>query len=250
MQPEFLYPFVCGTHKSVLYKGLPRQEAAVRAEEAKWIGTILAKFRPRDISPVIELGTTSRRFREETKPHIARNVHFPLEKRGVRIVTTDLFPNEGVDIAGDIFSKDVQEQLVRVRAKCILVCNIFEHVTDVQDFASVCDKLIEPSALAIVTVPYSYPYHLDPIDTLFRPSPAQIAALFPAYNVLESQIVTSTTYADDLRASRTSILPVVANDIVRSALLRGGLQRTLARLHRMAWLLRPYSVSCVAMQKR
>jgi hypothetical protein len=221
----------------------------MRPEEAKWVGKILSNFQPRDISPVIELGATSRDFREKAKPHIARNIHFPLEDRGIKVVTTDLFPNEGVDIAGDIFREDIQEKLVDVGAKCILVCNIFEHVTDAPAFASTCDKLIEPGALAIVTVPYSYPYHLDPIDTRLRPSPAQIAAFFPGYDVLDSQIVTSTTYAEDLKASGTSMLPQVAKDVVKSAFLRGGLQRTLARLHRMAWLFRPYTVSCVAMRK-
>lgn len=223
----------------------------MRAEEAAWIGDVLSKHAVAEISPLVELGTSSKQFRELTKPHIASNIHHPQQRRGVKIVTTDLFPNEGVDIAGDIFSLDVQQKLVAVGAKCILVCNIFEHVVDATAFALACDKLIASGGLAIVTVPYSYPYHLDPIDTLFRPSPETIAQMFPDYEVVEARIVRSTTHADDLRAqsNNSSILPMVGRDVVRSLALRGGLQRSLARLHRMAWLFRPYTVSCVVLRK-
>jgi hypothetical protein len=223
----------------------------MRAEEAAWVGDVLSRHDVSEISPLIELGTTSKQFREVVKPHIANNIHHPQRGRGVQIVTSDLFPNDGVDIAGDIFSQKVQDQLVAVGAKCILVCNFFEHVVDAPAFARVCDQLIPSGGLAIVTVPYSYPYHLDPIDTLFRPSPEAIVPMFPGYAVLEAKIVKSTTHADDLRAasSGASILPPVVKDILKSLALRGGLQRSLARVHRLGWLFRPYTVSCVALRK-
>ena len=31
-----------------------------------------------------------------------------------------------------------------------------------------------PGSLVFVTVPFSYPYHRDPIDTMYRPSPFRV----------------------------------------------------------------------------
>jgi len=162
-----------------------------------------------------------------------------------------LVADEGVDIAGDIFESDVQSRLREVKAKCLLVCNIFEHVVDVNAFAEACDKLLLPGGLVIVTVPRSYPYHLAPIDTLFRPAPEAVASMFPGYSVVRAEVVKSTTYADDLRTSdaKAPIMLPIAKDVVKSMLLRGGVNKSLARVHRIGWLFRPYTVSCVAMRK-
>jgi hypothetical protein len=222
----------------------------MRPQEARWVGDALAQFARKDISPLLELGASSRHFREVLKPHIAQCIHRPLAAAGVQIVTSDLVSAEGVNIAGDIYIPQTQARLAEVRANCLLVCNIFEHVKDTVEFAGICDGLLNPSGVAIVTVPYSYPFHPDPIDAMFRPSPAEIAALFPGYAVLSSAVVASDTHRDDLRADNGGRLVVpLLRDLLKSALLRGGLPPSQSRLHRMAWLFRPYKVSCVVLRK-
>jgi hypothetical protein len=221
----------------------------VRSQEAEWVGKVLSSQKADEISPVLELGTTSRTFREITKPHIAKYIHQRLEHRGVTIVTSDLFGADGVDIAGDIFDKDVQRRLGAVGAKTVMVCNIFEHVVDVAGFAQICDSLLAPGGLMIVTVPFDYPYHLDPIDTLYRPTPEEVITLFPGYNVLNAEIIASDTHADDIRKSNQNVALSATRDLVRSFLLRGGKQRSLARLDRLRWLFRRYRVTCIAMSK-
>jgi len=223
----------------------------LRSSEANWVGKALESLEDGEISPVLELGTTSREYREKEHSHIAGNIHFPLSRRHVRVVTTDLFDAEGVDIAGDIFSVEVQSRLAEVKARCVLVCNIFEHVRDARGFAAICDRLLQPGGIAIVTVPYSYPYHLDPIDTLYRPSPQELIDLFPSYQVIRSGIVQDTSYWHDLRQSMSlqgSIAHLLKN-VARSATLREGKERSLARLHRMLWLFRRYSCSCLVARK-
>ena len=67
----------------------------------------------------------------------------------------------------------------------ILCCNIFEHVEDRARFASICHDALRPGGYLVVSVPYSYPYHTDPIDTYLRPTPEEIAAMFPGYALIE-----------------------------------------------------------------
>src|SRR5205814_9068161 len=42
-----------------------------------------------------------------------------------------------------------------------------------------------------VSGPQSYPYHADPIDTMFRPTLAEMHAHFPGTDVVESAVIDS-----------------------------------------------------------
>ena len=65
------------------------------------------------------------------------------------------------------------------RYAALLCCNVLEHVRDPGEFARRCAMLVRPGGVIVVTVPRSYPHHADPIDTLYRPTPEEAAALFP-----------------------------------------------------------------------
>ncbi|MFZ0269181.1 hypothetical protein [Caulobacter sp.] len=210
----------------------------MRPEEAQWIGATLAALQ--DISPVLELGSSTLEFRTVGKPHIDRFVHAPLRERGVRIVTADLKEGDGIEISGNFYEPRIEARLRAVGAKAILCCNIFEHLEDRAAFAAKCDDLLPAEGFIVVTVPYSYPLHYDPIDTYFRPTPAGVAALFPRYRVVHQAVIESSDRFDPIEVVRT---------IVKSAILRGGLQKTKARLHRLLWLFRPYKISAVVLQK-
>jgi hypothetical protein len=210
----------------------------MRPEEAQWIGNFLATAQ--GISPVLELGSSTLNFRTVAKPHIDRFVHAPLREKGVKVVTTDLREGDGVDISGNFYEPHIEAKLRAVGAKSILCCNIFEHIDDRTAFAAKCDSLLPDGGFIVVTVPYSYPLHFDPIDTYFRPSPAGVAALFPGYRVVQEGVIESSDQFDPADFVRS---------IAKSALLRGGFLSTKARLHRLLWSFRPYKISAVVLQK-
>lgn len=216
----------------------------MRPEEAAYLGAWLAMHPPAALSPVIELGASTPAFLE-THPHVERYVLGPLVERGVQIVRTDLQPGPHIDIAGDIYDRAVQAKLKAVGAKCVLCCNIFEHVADRETFARVCDEILSPGGTIVVTVPQSYPLHMDPIDTFYRPTPAEIAQLFPGYGVLAQEIVVSGTAADDMDTPWLDVLKVIR----RAVLLRGGVDASKARLHRLLWLFRHYRISVAILRK-
>ena len=215
----------------------------MRPEEAEWIGRWLSKAR--DISPLIELGSSTRRFRTVDKPHIDSFIHAPLRDQGVKIVHTDLKAGDGIDISGNIYDPEVRAKLKAVAARCVLCCNIFEHVADREGFATICDDILLPGGQMIVSVPHSYPYHPDPIDTYYRPRPADIACLFPGYSTLDAKSLKCGSYWADLEGGAAEIVTT----IVRSAILRGGVEASKARIHRLLWLFRHYQVSVVVLKK-
>lgn len=220
----------------------------MRPEEAAWIGAILARLGPERVSPLLELGSSTLEFRTVEKPHIDALIHRPLRESGVRIVHADLKDGPGIDISGDIYDPAVREAVKAVGARSILCCNILEHLTDREAFLRTCDEVLTPGGVLVVTVPRSYPLHLDPIDTYYRPTPEGIIALLPDYTVIEARTIRSGSHFSDL-CDRGGPLREILATIWRSLTLRGGLDRTRARLHRLTWLFRPYLISAVVLRK-
>jgi hypothetical protein len=222
----------------------------MRQIEAEWLQARLNRFGVKDLSPMLEIGSSSRQFRTILKPHIEKLVHAPLRARGVRIVTTDLRDAEGVEIVGDIFDPEIRGRLEGLEAKSLLLCNLLEHLTDPAEFAQACKSFVRKGGYVIVTVPYDYPYHLDPIDTLFRPSPAEIHALFPGTRLIDSEILVDGGRWSDLRRKKTRWQSVaeILGDIARLLTLRGGIERAKSRASSLRYLARNYKISAAILR--
>jgi hypothetical protein len=216
--------------------------------EARWIGTTLANLDTNAISPLVELGSSTHEFRRKTQPYIYEEIDRPLLRRGINLIYCDSKKADGIDIAGDIFDSDIQEQIRAVRAKCILCCNIFEHIADRQSFASICDSLLAPGSCLLVTVPYSYPLHFDPIDTYFRPTPAEIHQMFPDYILLAKGIVKGESYVKQIFRRWTSVSTELFIILKRLLCLHKPRSWPIIN-HRLLWLFRRYKVSAVLLKK-
>lgn len=220
------------------------------ANEAKWIGDFLAKL-PLDMaSPCLNLGSSTANFRKNTQPCIERCIIAPEEARGMRFIHADIKDAPGVDLAGDIHDPAFQVRLAASAPATILCCNMFEHVSDRKKLANLCIELVRPGGYIIVSVPRSFPYHLDPIDTYFRPMPANIAELFSPCEIVASDIVSDTTYWKEM--SQQTVLQRLMTLIkigVHFPLPFYKWDRWKSRLHPLLWLFRPYSVSIVVLRR-
>lgn len=170
------------------------------AREARWIADRLAAFPAPAISPLIDVGSSTGEFRERAQPWIAGTIFAPLTARGVEITHLDARQGDGIDICGDLLDDADFARLRRTRYRALLCCNILEHVRDAAELARRCTELVMPGGVIVVTAPRSYPRHADPIDTLYRPMPAAMAALFRGTTVLAAEIVdVGESYRDEVR---------------------------------------------------
>lgn len=158
--------------------------------EARWVGAALAKLPDEQLFPLLNVGSQDAAFREQRQPWIDAHVFAPLRTRGGKVVHLDLAPGDGVDITGDLLDPTVRAQLRGFRS--VLCANVLEHVPDRERFAAALVDITAPGGYLIVTVPRQFPYHPDPIDTMFRPSIEELAALFPTLEVIDAQVVRST----------------------------------------------------------
>lgn len=212
--------------------------------EARWLRARLAELGDDELTPLLNLGSSDLQFRTVVQPWIDREVFAPLRARGTTVVHSDLKALPGVDIAADALGPEGLERLQAVGARALLCCNMFEHVTDRAALARRCAALVPGGGVLIVTVPYSYPYHPDPIDTYYRPDPEDMSReLFPELRCVRAEVVDGPTYAPEL-LRRPWLL---VRDVRKWAGLRDSPSGTAGS--RLRWLLRPYRVSCAVLRR-
>src|SRR4051812_32056880 len=219
----------------------------MRRQEAAWVGEKLHTLACPHV--VLNIGSGSKRFREVSKPYINGEIFDPLTRRGAAVVHADLKAGEGVDIGGDLFDAGVQARLRELHPQTVLACNIFEHLTkDCRErFPAVLDALVPAGGVLVITVPYSYPYHADPIDTLYRPCPEELCACFPGYEVLYAQVIRSESYGQEFVAGGPARM---VRKVLRMFFPFVRPKRWLSHAHRMLWLFRPYELTGVVLRKR
>lgn len=197
----------------------------------------------RAVSPLLNLGSSTRDFRERAKPHIQRELFGPLEAAGVVVVHSDLKPADGVDMVGDILDPALRRRLEARGFRCILIANLLEHVRDPAAVAAACEEIVGPGGLILATVPSSFPYHADPIDTGFRPAPAELAALFRRSVPLLGEEVSGRTYAEDLKARGSSVAGELMRTLLFGLIAWARPKSFRARAERWRWYRKPFRVS-------
>jgi hypothetical protein len=101
-------------------------------------------------------------------------------------------------------------------------------------------EIVGPGGLIFVTVPYSYPHHRDPIDTMFRPNPEELAALFRPSELIAGEVIdTGESWWNDIRRRPWILLRPLLR-LPFPFIHYAGWQRSMRRLY---WLTHHYRVT-------
>ncbi|HUC12068.1 MAG TPA: hypothetical protein VL985_16830 [Stellaceae bacterium] len=215
--------------------------------EARWLAAAIEGFAPGRLSPLLNLGSSTAMFREQIQPWTEERLFRPLRRRGVDIVHVDRRGEPGVDLRADLTSSAAVPRLRALAPRAILCCNLLEHVTEPDRLARHCLEILPSGGLAFVTVPYSYPYHRDPIDTMYRPSPAELSTLFAGADLIEGAIIgAGQSYRDEIRRRPWILLRHIAR-LPAPFLSVERWQRSMAKLY---WLVAEYQITCAVFEKR
>jgi len=220
----------------------------MRPEEARTLAKWIEALDLPEGAVCLNIGSSTGHFRTVEQPHIAKLLIEPLERSGIRFVHCDMKKAAGVDEVGDVLDPKVRARLKRHGARLLICSNLFEHLKDPNAFAEACGDLVADGGYGVFTVPSSYPYHPDPIDTMLRPSPAELAAMLPGWAVVQSCELKTGTYWDDLAKSPKPLVRLVRHAArVAMPFYRPSTWRNNAS--RLLWLFRPYRFSLVLLQK-
>jgi hypothetical protein len=159
--------------------------------ESKWLGERFAKIPDADLFPLLNVGSSTEDFRTRQQPYIDANIFAPMRARGGKVYHLDIKAAPGVDIVGDLLDPAFLDRVSQMQIRSALISNLFEHVTIRQQICDVVMKILPTGGYLIVSGPKDYPYHADPIDTMFRPTVAEVHAHFPGTSVVDSAIIDS-----------------------------------------------------------
>lgn len=209
-------------------------------EESLWLRAALADIPIERLSPLVNLGCSTEHFRTVEQPFVHENVIAPVEARGGAVLHVDMKADRGVDIAGDIFSDAVFEAILQRRPQAVLCASVLEHVRDPGRLIERCLALLPAGGHLILTVPRSFPYHPDPIDTGFRPSPQELEPLLRPAQMVRQSLVPGKTLLEELRANRRA-----RGQGARLLNPFRDFARWLSLLHHLLWTFRRYEMTCV-----
>jgi SAM-dependent methyltransferase len=211
--------------------------------EAVWLERLLRERTSDELSPLLNIGSSTSQFREVEQPWAERCLFAPLKQRGIKVIHLDAREGPGIDIRADILNPADLPRIKALGAKSILCCNILEHVRDAAALARICLDVVGPGGYVFVTVPYSYPHHRDPIDTMFRPEPEVLAELFHPAEMLAGEVVdVGESYRGNV-ARRPWILLRHISRFPFPFIAFSGWKRSMAKLY---WLFNNYRITGAA----
>lgn len=231
------------------------------APEARWFGRQLARYGGDELQPLLNLGSQSLAFRTRVQPWLDRHVFAPLRARQIRVIHSDLQTAEGVELVGDLTDAAFRARLKTLRFRAVICSNLLEHIVNPAVIASTVVDVLEPGGLLFVSVPCRFPYHADPIDTMFRPTPAELAALFPGTSTVEQGVIGGgnlMTYTlGRLFGSPRRLISDLFGRRQKNGNERSGFDTqdlALSTHHpgpwsMLPWLIRRFEVSCLVLRK-
>jgi len=186
--------------------------------EAAWLAKQLDALPTDRLHPMLSLGSGAGQFRDDKQPWIGDAIYRPLDRRGVRVHHHEFVAAEGVDLAGDLDDPAFLETLQDLGARSVMCCNVLEHLANRELLIDRLPKLVGPGGYVIVTVPYRFPYHPDPIDTLYRPSVQDLQREFDGLELVVGHEVPCGTllrYLRDAPDARESLVQGLRTSLSR-----------------------------------
>ena len=216
----------------------------MRKLEAEWLRSAIERAGAAAASPMLHLGSSTAEFREVRRPHIHNLLFAPLQQAGFEVIHADLKSAPGVDLVGDIFDPEFAASLRSRGFRSILLSNLLEHVSDPKTVARICEEIVGEGGLIFVSGPHDYPFHADPIDTMYRPTPRDLSTIFTRSQLVDSEIIADGGPIGDIFASggrSVAMFPIKLAWRLLGFPFRPLVART--EWSRLMWFGRSYSIS-------
>jgi hypothetical protein len=215
-------------------------------EEARWLNRHLSRLHQDDLYPMCNLGSSTEHYRRLEQPYIDKYLFAPARLKNLEVIHVDAKDAPGVDVVADLTDPTLPERLAKLRVRSVMCCNLLEHVSDRLVFRDVVLSILKPGGYLIATVPYRFPYHEDPIDTMYRPTVAEVAALFPGTSIHKAAIVRASRFVYEMQSNYRALCRLIA----RSAVPFHRPQSWWANVRRLGEVMAGYRVTCVILRKQ
>lgn len=221
-------------------------------EEAVWFHEQLQKIPAQNLYPMLDVGSGTWANRTIDQPYLDAYLFKPARDAGHKVTFLSLSPAEGVDIAGDLDDPQFLASLKDLRFKSIACCNTFAYLKDPPGVAAFLTSLVEPGGYILSASPYKYPRH-RPHDRYHRPTPEQLAALYPGTTVVAwAQVTIKSSFIERCRRFHyyfpgTGSMKLRAFVKLFLPFYQTAHWQTV--MSDLPWIFRRFQVSCVVLKK-
>ena len=218
--------------------------------EAKWFAQRIAELGDEALYPMLNVGSHTAEFRTREQPWIDRHIYAPLRKRGAKVVHTDIQDAPGVDLVGDLTDPKFLAGVSAMQFRGAFCANLMEHVPNREQIGRSVVAAVQPGGYLLVSCPNVFPYHPDPIDTMFRPGVDEMAALFPGTTLVRGEKLACGTLATYL-ASRFASDPLALGRMLtkRKGQAVRQTEKGLSARQWVPWLWRTFYQTCLVLRK-
>lgn len=218
-------------------------------QEALWFARALADMDADSMYPMLNTGSHTEEYRRQHQPWIDRYVFGPLRARNRVVKHLDIRSGAGVDIVGDLTDPTFLKQLAAMEFRSVFCANLLEHVVNRQEIAAIIVSVVPVRGYIFVSCPFKFPYHADPIDTMFRPGVAELAALFPGTAVRRGAIVDCGSFGQYVMARLWGDPRAVARTLLRKGSRVSAPDGLGSIRHLLPWTFRRFQETCLVLQK-
>ena len=156
--------------------------------ESEWYRDVI-RSRVKPGSLVLNIGSSTKYVAEVKQPYIKKNVLDELTAKGCIVKNIDIKKSDGVDIVGNINDLQFAHQLRDMKPDVIMCANTLEHIEDRQTFCKGLEFILGDQTILLISVPHTFPYHEDPIDTMYRTDVAGLTREFPSLCLVEGSVL-------------------------------------------------------------
>jgi hypothetical protein len=217
-------------------------------QEAKWFAEAIAEMGDSRIFPMLNIGSHTEEFRKQDQPWIDRYIFGPARERRQVVKHLDIRSGSGVDIVGDLTSRSFLNELATMEFKSVFSANLLEHVVNRREIARVITRVVPVGGFVFVSCPFKFPYHADPIDTMFRPNVSELAAMFPGTTIHRGAIVDCGSLVSYLVARVYGHPGAFFRTLLRRGSRLNAPDGLVSVRYLMPWMLRRFQETCLVLQ--
>jgi hypothetical protein len=215
-------------------------------DEAKWFGDIISTMDSSSIFPMLDVGSSTDRYRKIEQPWIDKYIFKPARENNQEVIHLDIKNASGVDMVGDLTAPEFIEKLSKMKFKSVFCANLLEHIVNKEDICRILTSIVEEGSYIFVSCPYKSPIHSDPIDTNFRPNIRELISMFERTHLVCAQIV-SSYYCYFYYFIRELILLVKETAEVNFFYCKQ--KKLFAIFKHLSWFFRKTQATCLVLRK-
>jgi hypothetical protein len=217
----------------------------LKQEAIWWHANLFSIMKLDDCFPMLNVGSSTKRFRTITQPHIDKQIFEPLRNNNLNVQHLDIKNEPGVDIVGDINDPQLLARLSNYEFKSILCSHLLEHIVNQNEFCKRITSIIPVGGYIFVSCPFKYPYHPDPFDNGFRPNVESLASMFPGTIIINSAVIKGGTFLNTIFRNPKSCVIMIARILFPFYKFNNWINT----LRHLPWLFKEYQASCVILKK-